>query len=519
MKKLDRKVKHKTTKAKKIKPKQKLAPPTPFEQYQQSLTQAELDELALFWDDMKSHVLMTNEENHKIYADFENALLYYASAGLPLTMALERLCVKNLGGFYARPPMLWYALDDAAKIYPLSMRHGQMSVFRLSVYFRHDVVPELLQMALTFTIKRFPSFATTVKKGFFWHYLDTAKRKYTIEPDIGIPCSPLQISRSGSQSFRVLYYQNRMSVECFHILTDGTGGMIFLKTLTAEYLRLLGVEHSIAEGILNTNEMPKKSETVNEFLRAEKAEEISGFLDKPALQMSGRISKTKPARVLHFKMDAGKLKEAAQKNNTTITAYMLALIFIANKSATDELKGTINIQVPVNMRKFYPSDTLRNFSMYCIIKLPIDDIDDTSSIIEEISNQLTQKASLDSMREMLNSTGQMVKLMRYVPLTIKAPVARAVYGFLGDITFSNTLSNLGVANMPPKMAQQIDCIEVLLGSATTSRASCGLVTFENTAILSITKMTSDPSFEETLFDLLTADGIEPTVEGSERYEN
>ena len=60
----------------------------------------------------------------KIRKDFENALLYYSSAGLSLDDALDRLSVSNLGGFYARPPVLWYKLDDAAKIFPLSMRHG-----------------------------------------------------------------------------------------------------------------------------------------------------------------------------------------------------------------------------------------------------------------------------------------------------------------------------------------------------------------------------------------------------------
>ncbi|MDL2217344.1 hypothetical protein LJC27_01630 [Christensenellaceae bacterium OttesenSCG-928-M15] len=492
--------------------------PSPFEGYTQSLSEMERETLALFFEDMHSRVILPKEEARKIRADFENALLYYSSIGVPFDDALHRVSVSNLGGFYARPAMLWYALDDAAKIYPLSMRHGQMAVFRLSVYFKQAVVPELLQMALTFTIKRFPSFATTVKKGFFWHYLDTAKRRYTMEPETGVPCRPLQVSRSGSQSFRVVYYRNRVSIEYFHILTDGTGGMIFLKSLAAEYLRLLGEEQSTGDEIWNSNGMIKEGETANEFLRAEKPEGISGFVDKPALQISGKLSKIKPCRVLHFKMDASSLKHAAQSKNATITAYILALLFIAGKSATDETEGDVNIQIPVNMRKFYPSDTVRNFSMYCGIRLPIGEITDAPSIIGEISQQLTQKASQQSMREMMNSTGRLVSLMRYVPLSIKAPVARAVYGFLGDLTFSNTLSNLGVVKLPPQMARQIDSMDFVLGTSTTSRANCGLVTLGDTSILSITKMTADPTFEETLFHLLSADGIVPVVEGSGRYE-
>lgn len=502
----------------KRKQKQKSAPQTPFESYTQSLPKVDRETLDRFFSDISAHLLLANEDKRKIEADFENALLYYKTCGLPLGDALGRLGVENLGGFYARPPILWYALDDAAKIYPLSMKHGQMAVFRLSVYFKREIVPEILQMALTFAIKRFPSFATTVKKGFFWHYLDTAKRRYAVEPESDIPCRPLIISRSGSQSFRVVYFENRVSVEYFHVLTDGTGGMVFLKTLAAEYLRLLGLDAAAGDGVLNVNDAPKKSEVANEFSRAKKTENASGFVDKPAAQMSGKLSGIKPCRVLHLNIDATLLKRAAKAKNTTITAYVLALMFIAGKNATDEPEGNINIQVPVNMRKFYESDTLRNFAMYCGVRLPLDDIADVESIAAEISRQLEQKASKQSMSEMMAATERMVGLMRYVPLFIKAPVAQLVYGFLGDKIFSNTLSNLGVVKMPPQMEKHIDHMDFVLGTSLTNRVSCALVTFGQTATLSISKMTADPSFEEKLYDLFAADGITPRVEGSELYE-
>ena len=64
-------------------------------------------------------------------------------------------------------------------------------------------------------------------------------------------------------------------------------------------------------------------------------------------------------------MNSDDLKRTSKKYQATITSYLLALMFIAGKNATDKLNGEISIQVPVNMRKYYPSKTLRNFSMYC----------------------------------------------------------------------------------------------------------------------------------------------------------
>ena len=201
-------------------------PKSAFESYRSSLSQEENETLSAFFTEYQQHNFLIRTEKALMQKDFENAILLYASFGVSLETALERLSIAHLGGFYARPSLRWFALDNAAKIYPFAMAHGSMAVFRISAYLNEDVVPEILQMALTFSIKRFPCFATTVKKGFFWHYLDTSKRRYSVEAETSIPCRPLKVARSGSQSFRVLYYGHRISIEFFHVLTDGYGGMV-----------------------------------------------------------------------------------------------------------------------------------------------------------------------------------------------------------------------------------------------------------------------------------------------------
>lgn len=491
---------------------------SPFDVYKNTLNAEDLSKIVIFFSSFKRHCTLSKKQFYLLREDFEKALLYYASVSVPLDTALVLLDTEKLGGFYVRPPVSWYMPDDAAKIYPISMKHGQMAMFRISFYLVDRIVPELLQMALNFTIKRFPSFAVTVKKGFFWHYLDSTKRRYKACLERDVPCRPLNVSNTASQSFRVLYYQKRISVEFFHMITDGTGGLNFLKTLTAEYLHLLGVK-SDDEGIMKRSEIPTLEEAANEFYRTEASEKSGGFVDSAAKQMSGKLSKVKPCQVLHFRMDANELKQVAKARGATITAYILSKMFLAGKFATDETNGTINIQVPVNMRKFYPSKTVRNFSLYCGIRLPIAQIEDDTELTSAISEQLKIKASREAMSAMMKSTKKMVSALRYIPLCIKSPVAKIVYGFMGDVIFSNTLSNLGVVNMPKEYDPYIEKMDFVLGTAVTNRAGCSMITFNNTATLSIAKMTTDPSFEEELFRLLIKDGINPKVEGSPLYEN
>ncbi len=490
-----------------------------FRVYLESLPEPSRSLTESIFEALSCHIALDRKHARLFLEDFERAFRYYARTGIDLATAVRRLDASRLGGFYARPPILWYPLDDAAKIYPLSMKRNQMAVFRLSVYLRDNVVPDLLQIALTFTITRFPCFATTVKKGFFWHYLDTAKRRYAVEPETEIPCRPLNVSASGSQSFRVLFYGRRISVEFFHILTDGTGGMVFLKTLTAEYLRLLGAAIPRGDGILDIEEAPRDGEDSNDFPKAEPTKRGGGFIDRAAVQMSGKLSLVRPCRILHFELDSTLLRDTARRRGGSVTAYVLALMFVAHRYATDGREGTVQIQVPVNMRKFYESVTVRNFALYCSVKLPLSEITGIEEILPGIARQLEEKASRAAMNEMMNATVGLVRALRYVPLFIKRPVASLVYGFLGDRVFSDTLSNLGVVTVPAEMAPYVEKFDFILGTAMTNRASCSMVTFGSTTVLSVAKCTRDPSFEEKLHALLLKDGLKPVTKGSELYGN
>ena len=471
-----------------------------------------------YFDELNAHLSLARDEMIQFRRDFAAAIDLLLRLGCPLEEALNRLSPERLGGFYAWPATLWFRLDDAAKIYPLSMKHGQMSVFRLAAVMKEPVKPELLQIALHFTIQRFPGFATTVRKGFFWHYLDQTKRRYCIQPETDIPVRPLKIAASGSQSFRVLYYENRISVEFFHILTDATGGMCFLKTLLAEYLRLLGVGCPCGDGILDVTKPPLTGENENAFPAADRRGKGSGLTDRASLQLSGKLAPVRPCRILHFEMDAEKLREAAKSRNATVTAYLLGLLFLAGRRATEAMGGSFNIQVPVNMRKFYPSPTLRNFSMYCGIRLNLEQVTTLDDILPEIQRQLTEKASREAMTEMIHSSTRLVNSVRFVPLFIKAPIARLIYGFLGDKLFSNTLSNLGVVHLPPEMESRVDHLEFLLGTLVSNRAGCALVTCGGKAVLTIAKQTADPSLEEALCRLLDEDSVQYAVKGSVLYE-
>ena len=384
-------------------------------------------ELERLYFALAARIDLPRAQKRALISDFRRAAEVLVSRGLSPAEAAARLGHERLGDFYLSAPDYWYPLDDAAKIYPMSMTDGWMSVFRLSAYLDAPVEPSLLQLALDLTMPRFPFFATRIKRGVFWHYIDGVKRRFTVQPETELPCAPMNVAAGDSQSFRVLYYGRRVSVEFFHILTDGTGGLAFL------------------------------------------------------------------------------------------TALLLAFMTEAAHAASDESRGDISIQVPVNMRKFCPSKTLRNFSMYCSVRTPWAEAGEAERLLPDITLQLSERASETAMRGMLASTAEMVRLLGRVPLAVKRPAARIAYGFLGERAFTSTISNLGAAKLPPEVEAHVEKLDFVLGTGERARAACAMVTLKGLALLSVTKLTDDKTFETRLLSLLEGAGVPVKLSGSMPY--
>ena len=151
---------------------------------------------------LSSRLNLASIYEKQIIKDYDRALISLIERGVSVADAVFRLNPEKLGGYYCRESKAWYPLDSSAKVYPLSMSRNKMQVFRLSAYMTEDVVPELLQVALNAVMTRFPSFAVSVRRGFFWHYLDGLKARFEVTEENDVPCGGIDISSSRSPALR-----------------------------------------------------------------------------------------------------------------------------------------------------------------------------------------------------------------------------------------------------------------------------------------------------------------------------
>ncbi len=461
-------------------------------------------------------VKLSKKDTKALKKDFLRLFAFYTEKGMSEAEIEERVGDDILGDFY-RPasPHLWYPLDSAAKVYPLSMTHTKQTMFRVSAYMKEAVEPAVLQVALLSVLKRFPIFATSIKRGVFWHYFDAVRTRFSVTEEKKPPCSSIFLGGRYTPCFQVLYYKNRISLEIFHALTDGTGAMTFLKSLVKEYLRLLG--HTVAVNLPSLSALPHEEETENAFLRAEKQKKGTGFLQPLALQPGKGLKKRRQARILHYIMPTEKLIAAAKREEATVTAFLTSFIIkgVQDTAEAAGKKERISVQVPVNMRKFYPSQTLRNFSLYAVIGVPYA-LNDRAEILRETKKQLTEQTTPESLARMMHSANQMATnpLVKILPLGLKGYVLKKVYGVLGESTLSATLSNLG--NITDDFGGHVQFFDFVLGKTSKQNIKCTLVSYEDTSVLTVTDSLSESRFQESVGRGLKASDVPFYIEGVAR---
>lgn len=132
----------------------------------------------------------------------------------------------------------WNRLDNAAKIFPPTSNKQDTKVFRFACQLNERVEQEILQQATEKTLETFPIFRSVLKHGLFWYYLEKTDLVPVVEPEYRPACGPLYDPASRNLLFEVTCWRNRINLEVYHSLTDGTGALQFLKTLVCNYLSI-----------------------------------------------------------------------------------------------------------------------------------------------------------------------------------------------------------------------------------------------------------------------------------------
>ncbi|MDE7199227.1 MAG: alcohol acetyltransferase, partial [Lachnospiraceae bacterium] len=381
---------------------------------------------------------------------------------------------------------VWYKLDLSATVYPTLQRRDFSSVYRLSVKLKEPVDPALLQQALDLTLPRFPTYKVAIRKGLFWRYLEPNTRPGPfVQEDIKNPCMPMHFKSNNRYLIRVYYYDSRISLEAHHCLGDGTGGMCLLQTLTSVYLGLLGHKITPSGFVLKLDEEPDPEELEDAYMRYATAKVRPPRPSEKTYRIRGTKEPFYTLNIIDGVMSVSEVMQVARRYGATITEYLNAVLLYAllqKQTGEFHLKyRPVRIAMPVNLRRFFPSKTLRNF-----ITMVYPSIDPRLGeySFEEIVTQVH-----NFMRYYINekflcgdiTTNAATKhnfLIRVVPLFLKDLVVRTFYTRVQDKNSSAGLTNMGALNVPADMKPYIDRFDIYMGQPFSSRTNCAIISFE-----------------------------------------
>ena len=413
----------------------------------------------------------------------------------------------------------WTALDNAGKFFALQNSNRWSNVYRMAIQLKEDIDPVILKKALEKTLDRLPYFRVRMRHGFFGSYLERNEMECPISSDIKNFCYRINYRENNGFLFRVYFHKNRISLDVYHVLCDGFGVTTLLCTLTGEYLRLKGYEISTNQFVLDVNESPRTEEYEEAYERYAEPKGKCNLLENTTYKKKGTKLPTHINNYTVATMSFKELYDLSKGYNITVTellAALLADVLYRIQLSEGKTKKDISVQIPVNLRKGFPSASLRNFVISLMVKISPKKQNYTfEEIASSLSEQLRTVNNMDFLQSYITqSVNLQTKTLKFVPLAVKTFFAKIALAFRAEYSTSVLLSNVGPLAIPEDMKKYVDRAFVFTGPGIVNGCRCGVVSVGDKITLTFSDCYKETDIERAFIKSLSDKGISVTVESN-----
>ncbi len=421
----------------------------------------------------------------------------------------------------AHKQSFWYKLDNAAKIFPGQNSGRWSNIFRVSLALDQKVDPIVLEKALEEVMDRFPCFAVRMRRGFFWYYLEKNDNKAPdVLPDIKNPLYRVRWKENKRFLFRVYYYENKISVDFYHSLTDGYGASLFLSTLGAQYLRLRGERIPAGKSVLSLDEEASEEELEDSFGKHGNSKGKPQRRGKFVYHARGTRMPPHTFNLTTGLMSADAVLSLAKSFGVTVTELFAAIlldIFHKKQKQEERRQRQISVQIPVNLRKTFKSKSLRNFTMCYEVRIDPNLGDYTfEEILKQTSLYLRYVNNSKELNAMMTQNLKLERslLLRAMPLVIKKIGVAISFVLTGERRTSTLLTNLGIVDLPEEMLEHVKHAYFLPAPGILNGARIGVGTCNNVMTVTFANIYHESDIEREFFTRLVKMGIHIKIESN-----
>lgn len=412
----------------------------------------------------------------------------------------------------------WDRLDNTAHLFPVIAGESMSNVYRISVTLTELVQPELLQQALDIVLPKFDGFNLRLRQGVFWYYFEeNGKPAPRVREENSFPCRFIQQNKNRSYMFRVTYYKYRINLEVFHVLTDGMGGINFLKELTYQYLRLAHPElrEKVGDSLSSDTSLNRE----DSFLKNYKKSSQKGYQTKKAYLIKGEKLPPGEFGVMHGYMQIPELKSVCRSYGVSINEYLVtAYIWSVYTECLHGMPSDkpIRVAVPVNLRPYFNSITTKNFFVMVSAEFhPKKEVYTFEEVLGIVSESLRSQIDRENLEKLFsyNVSNEKLLIARAVPLFLKNMAMRYVYT-TSALANTATVTNIGNITVAEEYQPYVELFHAFLAMSKGQHLKGTICSYGETLVFSFSYDLVDPSVQRGFFRKLAADGIQVEVESN-----
>lgn len=408
----------------------------------------------------------------------------------------------------------WRKLDNAAQAFPAATGKKDTRVFRFYCMLKEDVQEDLLQRALEQTLEKYPLFLSVLRKGLFWFYMEPRDIPALVHPERRPPCSRIYVPDQKKLLFEVTYHKNRINFEVFHGLTDGTGAMNFLKELVRNYLILVHPGEALPE-IDGGQELTQNDYEEDSFSQYYTGAKERRAKSRPAFQLKGERLEQEEMEITEILLSAGEVHRKAKEYGVSVTAFLAAafLYAIYEEVPKSRLKRPVSLMIPVNLRNFFPSESMTNFWSWIETAHDLGENAKLENVIRKMKDVFGKEALREEISCRMNDLVRLEKnpFLRAVPLEIKNLFLLAGTT-LGGRSVTAVYSNIGRIQMPSEYEKYIKRFGFFASTDKLQLCSCS---YGDDLVLGFTSKILNSNICRNFVSILKKEGIACHIEESD----
>ena len=418
----------------------------------------------------------------------------------------------------AQREIRWDKLDNTAHLFPVIAGESMSNVYRISVTLTEPIVPELLQQAVDIVLPKFDGFNLRLQQGVFWYYFEeNGKPAPRVRKESTFPCRYIRQNKNRSYMFRVTYYKYRINLEVFHVLTDGMGGINFLKELTYQYLRLLHPE--LKERVGDSLSSDTSLNREDSFLKNYKKSFAKGYQTKKAYLLKGMLLRSGEFGVMHGYLKIPQLKDVTHRYGVSINEYLVGVfvwsVYVECMHGMPSQRP-IRVAVPVNLRPYFNSITTKNFFVMVSAEFhPTKETYTFQEVLSIVRESLKSQINREHLEELFsyNVSNEKVAAARAVPLVFKKIAMRFIYT-TSALANTTTITNIGNISVSEEYRPYVEMFHAFLAMSKGQHLKGTICSYGDTLVFSFSYDLADVSVQRGFFRKLAADGLSVEIESN-----